>query len=241
VKLILVFATGRSGTAFLSQAFGGARFEKKKIHFAANSKALVTHESWSGIPVRALKEQAELSSPESADIVHNYLNKVIFETKEQYPDAEKYFVADHRVGRYCVPSLKTSSLDYQVIRVFRKHEDVADSLFNRVEKRRSDYDEDKFSRFCNAIWSNNLFQNNDKFAINKVSENKWSNMSLKDKFVWYSKEVDTQWSRVRETLPKERYFETTFNEIIKPGGLEGIAKFTGIDWSRKWAAIKANG
>jgi len=241
MKLILVFTTGRSGTAFLSQAFGGARFQKKKIHQAVGADALVTHEGWGGIPVSKLKGQNDLSSHSSAKIVDKYLNNMIIKSKSEYPMAEKYLVTDHRVGRYCIPSIESTNIDYQVIRLFRDHKDVASSFLRRVRKRRSEYTKAEFLKFYNEIWSHSFYQPNDEFVINKISNDIWDNISMYDKFLWYSKEVDAQWSEVKKILPRNKYLEVTFDEIIKPVGLNKVMRFIEIPWSKKWAEIRANG
>jgi len=240
MEFIFVFTTGRSGTAFLSQAFGHGKYEKNKVHITMNKKALVTHESWKGMPISKLKKEADLSSNKVSIIIDKYLKNKIIRVKEEYPESEKYLITDHRVGRFCSPSIAKTNLNYKVIRLARNHEDVANSLVRRVSERKKMYNQTKFLRFYNGMWQLNLYHPSDNFVINNLDDKEWNNLNDYDKFLWYSKEVEAQWNVAKKCIPKDNYIEITFNDILTSAGLNKINNFTGLKWSKHWATIKAN-
>lgn len=240
MQFIFLFTTGRTGTGFLSQCFGGSNYEKNKIHYVNDSKALVTHESWKHLPIPALKQCFELSNDLSTDIVYEYLNDKILETKSKYPCAEKYFVTDHKVGRFFAPSMCNLNFDYKVIRVLRDHEDVAMSFLKRIEKRKEVSKLHEFSKFYERIWSHSFYNHNDSFVINNVSELSWNAMTELDKLKWYSAEVERQWLNLKVNVPEERFIEVTFNEIINNVGLSKISNFIDLDYCVELSNLKAN-
>lgn len=240
MKFIFLFTTGRTGTGFLSQCFGGSAYQKNKIHEVDSSKALVTHESWRNLPIPALKKHYSLSCFQSSDLVFEYLNNKILETRITNPCVEKYFITDHKVGRFFAPSMRSLNFDYKIIRVFRDHEDVSRSFLKRINNRENALTSDEFLKFYERIWSHSFYNYSDSFVLNSVSDINWGKMTVFDKLKWYSIEVEHQWLNLKNNIPNDKFIEVTFNDIISGVGLKEISDFIGLDFSVELSKIRAN-
>lgn len=242
LKFIMIHSSGRTGTAFLSQTFGHGEFSKNKIHLVNDGKHLVTQESWKDIykTITAVKKFDDLRDPRAAIICQEFLKNKIIKTKREFPLVEKYMVTDHRVGRFFIPTLELTDLDYQVIRITKKHNLVADSYNKRIIRRRKEMSFTAYEKFYKRFWDLNAFAHNDPYVVNKVNQKDWNKNTDFDKFLWFSKEVESQWKLAKAIIPNEKYIEVSFEDIIKEDGLKKIESFTKMSWSKEWSKVRAN-
>ena len=100
IEFICTFTSGRSGTALLSQVFGGNNWQKRQYHY--NNQNLICHEAWpsKSIPVSEIKNCISLGDSKSIKIQKDTLDYQLKKALTKYPDVKKYFITDHRIGRY---------------------------------------------------------------------------------------------------------------------------------------------
>lgn len=234
---IFAFTTGRSGTGFLSQVFGHGPFDKNTVHRVGN--ALVTHESWRKPPIEALK-QLDLSSPQASRIVKSALEEQWKQLGAEHGAIDKYFIADHKIGRYFSCAMPATGYPFKVIRVHRDENEVLRSFTRIYNERKRDTDSETFERFMRNNWSRNYFAPTDFSAIQKVSPEQWLAMDYIEQFQWYIEEVNLQWERAKKLLSPDDYIEIEFEDLTSGASLSEIEMFIDIPYAREYADVTAN-
>lgn len=239
MNFIFVFSTGRTGTAFLSQAFGQNFFNKNSENITCDGSCIVTQESWKNIPIKEMKLCQSLIGEDAFNISNEYLKNKKYKILKINEKCDKYFVTDHMVGRYLSLSLLNKHTKYKIIRICRRHDDVANSLIKKINNNINKAKILNQNEYINKLWSDNLYHPEDKFIINKKNINEWYNASLFEKFVWYSKEVDSQWEQNKKIL-NNNYIELQFDELVTKKGLNKISDYIEIPWSEYFGGFKVN-
>ena len=230
MNLICTFTSGRTGTGYLSQIFGG-EYSKSALHNNGNS--IVTHESWREIKdyVYLLKKngKSERMRVESNSRINEHLLK--------FGNIENYFITDHRVGRYF---LWAYAGPYKIIRIKRKKTDIVTSFQRRINETREKVSSDVFSSFYNEIWSKSFYHPADKFIGDYDSENLWGSMGDADRISWYVDEVDRQWDIIVNSLEPNSFIEMEFPELFTSSGMDKISEFIDIKYNVKFLKERVN-
>lgn len=237
MKFNFIFATGRTGTAFLSQAFGFNNWGKKDIHFVDN-KSIVSHECWTDIPIKQLKKVG-INNEEAFDIIGDFLNNKINDLKKRYKGVTNIFITDNKIGRYLGYYI-ISNFDYKVVHIERDVESLVNSYIIKI--RNKEISGRKLSKleFSQSVWISPLYNPSDKFIINKVSVDDWNNFKDYEKFAWFHKEVKSQWNIFKRHLNKGDYLEIDFNDLIHEETIKKISKFLEMRYCKNLLKKKVN-
>ena len=230
MTFICVFTTGRSGTAFLAQVFGMSAWSKNRIYNI--NQDFITHENWTGFPIYRLKKLV-LDSTESIEIQREFLEMNLYNF--ECSNDSKYFITDHKIGRFFGHSLPYLKCNYKIIYLERNKADVIASFLGRWKnhrKCRNNYEE-----FYNKLWAIVFYTPLDAFAINRVKN--WNNYTDKQKLEWYWDETKLQWENLKKKLDNNAYIEVKF-EDLKSGGLDKISDFIQLPYSKKLIDVYVN-
>lgn len=213
-----VFSTGRTGTAYLTQIFGGGKFEKRRVYNPSKDN-FVIHEYLNNRPIKDLKKQKDLFD---TDIGNVYLDKRL----SQYKNV---FIFDHTIGRFISQAYPES----KILRINKDHELVAKSFLKRFEERKKVYTKEQYKHFYNSFWYESAYMPTDKFIKSDID---WEKMSDQEKFMWYSKETQTQWELNKHNY--SNFMEIEFEDIFIRQN--DISDFLGISYNKKLSKEKVN-
>ena len=200
MKLFFLFTTGRTGTGYLSQVFGHARWSKRGLHFV-HGKHLVTHEPWNDIPVQSMKA-TDLYGVEPQKIGLGFIEKKIREIQLEYPFGEVLFITDHKIGRYFGPAIAKSDVDFRVVYVERNENEVAASFLRKTKEKRDTLDEKRFNRYFDRLWAANKYHPSDAYIAARPSDDEWNAASERQRYRWYHQEVRRQWTKLKRLLSR---------------------------------------
>ena len=239
IEFSCLFTTGRSDTALLSQVFGGNKWEKRKYHYSSNN--LICHECWDTKRFRIdeLKEEPSFTSNESLHIQKGLINQQLSDAITDFHGIKKYFVCDHRVGRYFSNYISSQS-NSKIIYIERNINQVIDSSCKRWNDRLNRIGKDNFNRFEKRAWCLNLYQATDGFCITKMTDSEWNKLSLKEKLEWYCVECKNQWLHFKTSKPKANVYEINFADMVTFEGMNDMALFLDLPLYKDFLSIKVN-
>jgi len=238
-EFICIFTTGRSGTAFLSQAFGCAPWRKRILHVleCGDGYAMVTHERWTDFPMHALKTWNQYT-PRALQAQRQFIRKWIDnDAGLSYP--VKYLVTDHRVGRYFAPCLPTLPKPGKVIYVRRDPDEVVASFASRLAQKRDRLDADAWDAVQHNFWNLACYSPTEPDTIHHVPVDEWEAWPIQRKLRWYCNEVHSRWQWVKSLAHPGSYLEVMY-EDLHTGGLDQIAAFTGLSYAPELCANYVN-
>lgn len=223
--ITLVFATGRTGTAFLSQVYGHGEYNKNSLHY--KNKNLIAHEfiSANSLPIKRLKQVGE-STDEGRKISKKFLEEILKKTKRQYLNLNNFFITDHRMGRYLSWGLKEMD-SYKIIYIERDRQQTIESFLRRWNKIKINAGEKIAQRYLINNWSKNYYFIDDFDCINKVLLEEWNNFSEIEKASWYWHETKDRWNKLKNNA-NLNYFEVSFDDI-KNHNLDSLSKFLDME------------
>ena len=239
IEFICVFTTGRSGTALLSQVFGGNLWEKRKYHYKNNN--LVCHEAWDtkDIPIPELKEEPSLSTDRAMSLQKNFIDKQIEIAQKEYPDMKKYFVTDMRIGRFFshyVSKLPKSKIIY----IERDRKEVVNSFMKRWNDRLELYGQEKFEHFQKRAWDLNFYKATDRCSVSHMSPILWNSLYLERKLEWYWIECKIQWHHFLRNTNFQNVYIAKFKDMITEEGMRDLESFLEMPLYKDLLSIKAN-
>lgn len=236
-QIICTFSPGRTGTGFLSQAFGFGDYAKRVIH--KNGSLAVTHEEWSMIKELIFKIKKVGRTPEIRAEILNITRDKISDVKSKL-STDDFFITDHRIGRYFAWAYIDSDIDYKVIRVERNIDDVVKSLNDRMKLRKESVKPERYDFFLKELWSKNHYHPSDIFIQDALAEKTWGQKTLEEQLTWYVRTVDSEWFGLRDILPEEKRIVVNFKDLISGVGLDKISEFISYPYSKEYAKIRAN-
>jgi hypothetical protein len=240
IQVVCLFTTGRSGTAYLAQVFGGQQWYKRGLYHVdlPGHAALVTHERWAELPIPALK-QLPMYAPDAIAIQRQYIQDRVCADTVDDAQVQKYFVTDHRIGRYFAPCMSTFSTPGKIIYVKRNEADVVASYLSRMEQRSKLVDAESYAQFQHDVWHRACYTPDEPDTVHAVSAEKWEAWSLECKLRWYWFEVQARWQRVKALADPADILEVDY-ETLAESGLDQIAAFTGIPYSKDLVDVRVN-
>ena len=119
MEVILVFSTGRSGTAFLARYFGGDAADR--TDWCLRSGTAVAHEPFDSMPeywkaVRECKSNGNACLPD----------RVWDGLREQ--EVSRFLITDNKLGRWFIDEFLRSNIDTKVIYLYRDENAVVRSI-----------------------------------------------------------------------------------------------------------------
>jgi len=226
LEIIFVFSIGRSGTAYLAQVFGHKPWKQKDIAFP-DKRTAVVHEKW-GMQQK-LVEQLKLVKPTSdagLEIQKEKLKSIFRICKTK--GIERLFITDSTFGRWCAYYI-IQNYNYKVIFLGRNKDDVVNSWVNRYKNYKKNHGKKATNELLSDRWKYMYYNITDKYTLLHVDKSKWKKYSIKEKMGWYYDEFLAKWNELKPSIEKEKYFETSYEEIITIQGLTDLSKF--IDMS----------
>ena len=234
ITFITLFTTGRTGTAFLTEAFSGQKWEKRNIYVRKN--CLVTHES---IPTEKLRipelKKLDWFSNESIKIQKQVIENLLNEL--QKCNANKIFITDHRIGRFYSPFL-IKKLNSKIIYIERDEQQTLDSFMKRLNLRKKILIESQYKKYIQRRWNNNLYEPTDLSTICKMNRSDWKDLSEEEQIRWYLKETKERWKILKEKT-NLNCIEISFDDI-KNHNLTKISDFIEIEYDKNISYEKIN-
>jgi len=229
---ICLFTTGRSGTAFLTQIFSQQKWIKNKVYLV-NNKLAITHENWINFPIQKLKK-LRLNSKKSIKIQKKYIEKQLSNTS----NLSKYFITDHKVGRWLGYSLPYLDCNYKIIYAERNKENVVKSFLQRIQYQK--INNINYEIFYKSLWKSVFYDPSDYSTIKNIKN--WNDYNLKQKIEWYCDETKLQWEELKLSLNKNNYLELPFETFdnLKNNELNIMSKFIGIPYSKELLDVYVN-
>jgi hypothetical protein len=120
MELIIVFSTGRSGTALLGQYFGGLLQNRIAWNFRGN--IAIAHEPFDELRQyrQTIKEIKEGKHPESIQF--------LLDEMEKNRKCSKYFITDNKLGRWFWKYFLEKGINLKVIYLFRNDKKTVKSI-----------------------------------------------------------------------------------------------------------------
>lgn len=227
MKLTCIFSTGRTGTGYLSQLFGG-EYSKKAVHI--NKDSMVTHESWPELKYQVMKiKESGRTSAAKVEIQDFFYQR--FETLKKEHNKESYFITDHRIGRYFLWALLDSKIDIQVIKINKDPDLISKSFINRFKLTKERVPE-KYASFYNDVWTKSFYHPNDKYTITQPKA-AWSDLDDNKRLLWYCEETEARWDSLKKSLDKSKYIEIEFKQLFDFTSIENLSSFIDIEFSKE--------
>ena len=205
MKIICLFTSGRTGTAFLSQIFGMKQYNGKR-QIAINDGVLVSHELFSDYPIAEIKK---IGCSRTLKLQREFLVSQI-ETLQKDYDFDRIFVTDHKIGRFFYYSLN-KFFDCQMIYIVRSYDNVVKSFYERFQNYSSVYPE-KSEAYWNDMWKNSFYEPTDYDTLHTIPDWRWDKMSPKTKLRWYCLETQRRWRMFKKTT-RLKWLELPFEAL----------------------------
>lgn len=230
MKIICLFTTGRTGTAFLSQIFGMKEYNGKR-QISINDGVLVSHELFSDYPIREIKK---FGVNATLKLQRDYLNSQIEKLQQDY-DFDRLFVTDHKIGRFFYSSLD-KFFDCKMLYIVRSYDNVTKSFYERFLNYSSVYPE-RSDLYWNDMWENSFYQPTDYDSIQSVTDVKWAKMQPKTQLRWYCLETQRRWRKFKKTC-KVDYLELPFEALHVR--LNVLSNFIDLKYDPSLVNVKVN-
>lgn len=221
--LICTFSPGRTGTGFLSQIFGG-EYSKTAIH--RNNDAVITHESWVEIKFQINKIKQIGYTEEIVSESNLQIKNKLLSIQQEF-NVDKYFITDHRIGRFY---LKSYSQEFKVIKINRCLNEIVSSIDKRMRVAEDKNTPEVYKKFLEQLWSMSFYHPKDAFINDVDFAEKWNQISNMEKYQWYVQETERQWKSLKNMINKESYIEIDFDNLFSKEGAKEISNFTGIKY-----------
>ncbi len=120
-RFIIVFSTGRSGTALLAQYFGGL-FSHKGLWKMRNGTA-IAHE-----PFDEMKRYWEVVDNVKKGLESSFVRDILRPSLKSLGECDQFLITDNKIGRWFLSDFMELGIETRVIYLYRHEEAVVKSM-----------------------------------------------------------------------------------------------------------------